>query len=183
MAKAFADKPARRAALSQFIWPGDWDCTGLDFMTGRRYRFIADLWLHREDLAKSESYAHLIQLAARGRPYRSAHKGVLLDTPQRIRLYLEMYLGYMEGMQRHGFDKHRGKDRLAVAIGRNGELIKLNRGLHRLAMAQVLELEEITVQVRAVHASWWHQVTAGERGAKAMTRLAKALGGYRLNSS
>ncbi|WP_072825491.1 hypothetical protein [Modicisalibacter ilicicola] len=173
--RSFPVKSARNAALNQFIWKGDWDWTRFDFRVGHRYRFISDLWRHRDDPAQSESYRKLMQRIEAGKPFRSHHKGILLNTPNRVLAYLDVYLGYMHDMQRHGFDRELGKDRLAVAIDRDGHVVKLNRGLHRLAMAQVLELEQVPVYVRAVHAEWWQRVTAGERGEAALARVTAAL--------
>lgn len=62
-----------------------------------------------------------------------------------------------------------------MAVSREGRLIKLNRGLHRLAMAQYLGLPTIPVKVKAVHRDWWQGVTRGVRGAEALARVAAAL--------
>ena len=73
-----------------------------------------------------------------GNPWESYQQGVFLDTPEKIIEYLRIYLGFLDDMARDGFDPKRGKDALGVVISRDGRILKINRGLHRLAMAQRL---------------------------------------------
>nr|WP_299379369.1 hypothetical protein [uncultured Halomonas sp.] len=173
--RSFPVKSERRSALNQFIWKGDWDRTRYDFSKGSRYRFIDDIWRHRDEPVQSAAYKRLVHRIEQGKPFRSHHKGILLNTPDKVLAYLNVYIGYMKDMQRHGFNNTLGKDRLGVAIDRHGRVVKLNRGLHRLAMAQVLELKAIPVQVRSVHARWWFQVTSGKRGEAALVKMVEAL--------
>ncbi|WP_227370550.1 hypothetical protein [Halomonas sp. M20] len=173
--RSFPVKSERRSALNQFIWKGEWDRTRYDFRKGSRYRLIDDIWRHQDDLIESASYRRLVQRIAQGNPFRSHQKGILLNTPDKVLAYLNVYIGYMKDMQRDGFDNTLGKDRLGVAIDRHGRVVKLNRGLHRLAMAQVLGLKTIPVQVRSVHARWWFEVTSGERGEAALMKMVEAL--------
>lgn len=175
MKASFPSRQDRNRAAGQFIWKGQWDLPRFDFQAGSRYRFIQDIWQHRHDLARSNAYRELLDQLEQGRPLRSHHKGILLNTPEKIMAYLQMYLGYMDSMARQGFDKQQGKDRLGVAIDRHGEIVKLNRGLHRLAMAQIVGLEDVVVRVRAVHELWWQDVTQGKAGEQALERMAHAL--------
>ncbi|MHB0774449.1 hypothetical protein [Halomonas sp. WWR20] len=175
MKASFPNGRDRSRAASAFIWKGDWDLTRYDFREGSRYVFIQDIWQHREDLARSASYRQLLQRLEADKPFRSHQKGILLNTPDKILEYLQVYIGYMEDMAGQGFDKGLGKDPLGVVIDRHGEILKVNRGLHRLAMAQVLGLDEIVVRVRAVHELWWQQVTRGAHGERALKRVAQAL--------
>lgn len=175
MKASFPKAGERSKAKSAFLWRGDWDLTYFDFRTSSRYRFISDVWMHRHALEQSENYRELMQRIEQGKPHSSYQKGFLLNTPDKVLAYLETYVGYMNEMARSGFDDTLGKDRLGVAIDRHGGIVKINRGLHRLAMAQVLGLEEIVVRVRAVHVDWWREVTQGETGEKALQNMAEAL--------
>nr|WP_298372992.1 hypothetical protein [uncultured Halomonas sp.] len=175
ISRSFPVASEKRLAMNQFIWKGDWDLTRFDFRKGSRYRFIDDIWQHREALVQSTSYRRFMQRIEQGKPFRSHHKGILLNSSGRVMTYLNVYLGYMQDMRAHGFNANQGKDRLGVAIDREGQVVKINRGLHRLAMAQVLGLAEIPVQVRAVHALWWQQATAGKQGQAALASMVEAL--------
>lgn len=172
---AFPDRTERRKASNLFLWSGDWDLPRHDLADSSRTRFIQDLWTHRLEPSRSETFRRLEQELEQGRPLRSHHKGMLLDSRERILEYLRLYLLYMENMACFGFDKHEGKDRLGVTIDRHGRVIKTNKGLHRLAMAQVLGLAEITVRVRSVHRQWWQRHAGDAKGRDALERVAQAL--------
>ncbi|MDI5983538.1 sigma factor [Halomonas sp. M4R5S39] len=172
---AFPDRTERRKASNLFLWSGDWDLPHHSLADSSRTRFIQDLWTHRLEPSRSETFRRLEQQREQGRPLRSHHKGMLLDSRERILEYLRLYLLYMENMACFGFDKHEGKDRLGVTIDRHGRIIKTNKGLHRLAMAQVLGLAEITVRVRSVHRQWWQRHAGDAKGRDALERVAQAL--------
>ena len=160
---------------SFFIWDGNWDQRRGDLRISGRYRLISDLDEHRDHLEDTVRYRSLLFDLQRGRPYSSHHEGIVLDTPERIERYLAVYLGFLDDMAKRGFDPARGKDHLGVAITREGKILKVNRGLHRLAMAQRLGLPSIPVRVRAVHRLWWDEVTEGAHGAEALERIVRAL--------
>ncbi|UYG01944.1 hypothetical protein OCT51_12080 [Halomonas sp. LR3S48] len=165
----------QRPSSITFIWGGSWDLRRGDLRHGSRYRFICDLDMHRSDLTKSEAFRSLQARLEAGRPWRSHQKGVWLDSEARILAYLNIYLSFMDDMAKRGFDDSLGKDELGVAITREGRLLKINRGLHRLAMAQRVGLNTVPVSVKAVHREWWERVTAGVSGQAALERLTAAL--------
>ncbi|GHC30078.1 hypothetical protein GCM10010082_25110 [Kushneria pakistanensis] len=164
-----------RPSTSAFIWDGEWDDSRGDLRRGSRYEFITDLDEHRHDLTLTQRFQeHAARLRA-GTPWASPHEGILLDSEAKILAYLNIYLDFLDDMARHGFDADRGKDALGVVVTREGHLLKINRGLHRLAMAQRVGLPSIPVVVRAVHRQWWDRVTAGTTGQEALDQLAQAL--------
>ncbi|MDI5891861.1 hypothetical protein [Halomonas rhizosphaerae] len=165
----------RRPSATAFIWDGRWDLRRGDLRQGSRYRFISDLDEHRHDLTGSEAFRYYKAQLEAGRPWRSHQKGVLLDSEARILAYLGVYLSFMDDMAARGFDAWRGKDALGVAVTREGRLLKINRGLHRLAMAQRVGLDSVPVTVKAVHRQWWHEVTAGTTGRAALEEVTAAL--------
>lgn len=164
-----------RPSSSAFIWEGDWDQRRGNLCFSSRYRFISDLDEHRDDLSRTERFALLRERLAKGHPWSSHQQGVLLDSEQRILFYLRVYLSFLDDMAARGFDASRGKDELGVAVSREGRLIKINRGLHRLAMAQRLGLPSVPVRVKAVHREWWQRVVGGAKGDAALARLSAAL--------
>src|SRR3546814_5052731 len=94
-------------------------------------------------------FQKLMARIERGEPWASHQQGVLLNTPAKIREYLRIYIGFLDDMAANGFDPSRGKDPLGVAITRKGRILKINRGLHRLAMAQHVGLPSIPVSGRS----------------------------------
>src|SRR5690606_27353334 len=95
--------------------------------------------------------------------------------PEKIKAYLRVYIGYLDSMATNGYMAAVTRDDLGVAISREGRILKINRGLHRLAMAQRVGLPAIPVQVRAVHRIWWNEVTRGTSGLTALQRVCEAL--------
>lgn len=165
----------KRPSSMAFIWEGTWDQRREDLRLGTRYRLISELDENRGQLERTARFQYLMGRIEQGRPWGSHQVGVLLDTPQKIRDYLQVYIDFLDDMAVNGFDPARGKDPIGVAITRDGTIIKVNRGLHRLAMAQRLGLPWIPVQVRHVHRLWWNEVTQGARGAAALERFQQAL--------
>ncbi|WP_432415245.1 hypothetical protein ACRHM7_00250 [Chromohalobacter israelensis] len=164
-----------RPTSSAFIWDGEWDLRRGDLRQGSRARFIADLAAHRDDLTRSDAFATYMARLKAGKPWKSHQQGILLDSEARILTFLRVYLSFMDDMAVRGFDSTRGKDMLGVAVSREGTLIKINRGLHRLAMAQHLGLPSVPVAVKAVHRQWWERVTHGERGKQKLNQLLESL--------
>ncbi|WP_205742487.1 hypothetical protein [Halomonas borealis] len=164
-----------RPASSAFIWDGEWDQRRGDLRFGSRYRFISDLDQHRDDLARTERFGQYMTSLHSGRPWSSHQQGVLLDSKERILMYLRVYLGFLDHMAASGFDASRGKDELGVAVNREGRLLKINRGLHRLAMAQRLGLPSVPVSVKAVHREWWQKTVGDAKGQRALETVRNAL--------
>ncbi|QFT85197.1 hypothetical protein FIU88_09435 [Halomonas sp. THAF12] len=164
-----------RPSSSRFLWDGDWDLRRGNLRFSSRYRFVSDLDEHRHDLTQSTAFARYAGYLTAGKPWSSHQQGVLLDSEARILMYLRVYLSFLDDMAVRGFDASRGKDALGVAVSREGRLIKINRGLHRLAMAQRLGLPTVPVRVKAVHRDWWRRVTDGVGGRKALVRVSRAL--------
>ncbi|MBY5926709.1 MULTISPECIES: sigma factor [unclassified Halomonas] len=173
--RSFPDRRQRHRISDQLLWDGDWDIPTTHALSSRRMHFIADIWEHRRAPSGSRSYHQLAERLARGKPVASHSDGMVLDRPERILAYLRRYLLYMEAMACFGFDAGLGKDRLGAAINRHGQLVKINKGLHRMAMAQVIGIPEVQVRIRGVHRHWWQQVTGDARGSSAIERFLAAL--------
>lgn len=158
-----------------FIWDGNWDQRREDLRVGTRYRLISDIDEHRYNLTRTERYQELLAALNKGQPWRSHQTGVYLDTPDKIYRYLQVYLGFLDSMARDGYVAERCRDEIGVAISREGRILKINRGLHRLAMAQRVGLPSIPVRVHAVHRLWWQRVVDGAHGETALARVRSAL--------
>ncbi len=165
----------KRPSSLAFIWEGSWDLRREDLRVGTRYSLISDLDENRHQLEQTARFKKLMKRIEQGRPWESYQQGVFLDTPEKIIEYLRIYLGFLDDMEQHGFDPARGKDALGVVISREGRILKINRGLHRLAMAQRLGLPSVPVEVRHVHRGWWEQVTQGSTGERALHKMQLAL--------
>jgi len=165
----------KRPSSMFFIWDGNWDQRREDLRVGTRYRLISDLDENRHDLTRTERYQELLSALESGQPWCSHQEGILLDTPEKILRYLEVYVGFLDSMATEGYRPERTRDEIGVAISRQGRILKINRSLHRLAMAQRVGLPSIPVRVRCVHREWWNKVVDGAWGETALARVRAAL--------
>lgn len=165
----------RRPSSMAFIWDGDWDLRRSDLRVDYWIAHMRDLDENRHHLERTRKFKSLMADLEAGKPFRSHQEGVYLNSRQRILDYLAVYLGFLDNMAEHGYDTTRAKDNLGVVISREGRILKINRGLHRLAMAQWLGLPSIQVQVRHIHRFWWEQIVQNTRGQEALQRISEAL--------
>lgn len=165
----------KRPPSISFIWDGDWDLRRTDLRIDYWIAYMRDLDENRHHLERTKKFQSLMADLEAGKPFRSHQEGVYLDSPERIIDYLKVYLGFLDNMAEHGYDAGRAKDGLGVVISRQGRILKINRGLHRLAMAQWLGLPTIPVQVQHVHRLWWERITHGTTGIAALQRMHAAL--------
>lgn len=175
----FAMHPPRREkkrpSSIALIWDGDWDLRRNDLRRDHWIAYMRDLDGNRNNLERTEKYRLLKAQLDGGKPFVSHQEGIFLNTPERILNYLKVYLGFLDNMAKNGYDSTRAKDALGVVISREGRILKINRGLHRLAMAQWLGLSSIPVQVQHVHRLWWERVTCGVTGQQALQKMVDAL--------
>ncbi|MCA1742989.1 MAG: hypothetical protein LC631_03435, partial [Desulfovibrionales bacterium] len=157
----FKDKWTRRSLGNFFIWDGEWDQSIRSMETTTAYRLMQDLWAKKDDLTKSSRYRDLMEMIDSGSAYSSYYKGVYLNSREKIIKYLQIYVSFMEQMAWKGYDPGLAPDPVGVAVNRKGGLVKINKGMHRMAMAKILGLSSITVRVRAVHRNLWNREISG----------------------
>ncbi len=158
-----------------FIHDGDWDLCRVDLREDYAIKLVRDLDTHRHDLTQTAKYKELMERVEQGKPWHSHQEGLYLDSPERILAYLRVYLGFLDQMAKQGYDASRAKDYPGIAITREGRIVKVKRGAHRLAMAQWLSLPVMPFRVSYVHRQWWDQVTQGAQGHQALERVRQAL--------
>ena len=158
-----------------FIWDGDWDLCRTDLRGAFWLDYMRDLDRNRGQLEKTKEYRKHLAAIQAGKPQRRHREGVVLDTPERVLAYLEVYLGFLDAMATEGYQNGRPNTGIGVLVTREGRLLKTRLGMHRTAMAQWVGLPSIPVEVRHVHRAWWDQVTAGTTGQEALSRMVEAL--------
>lgn len=128
---------------------GNWDraitpVKDTPLYTGLRERFIKDMpW--NETLLHPDRYevSHP-NLSERYCDY------TLSEFHQRCDYLDELY----ESLKRDGYTdpKHEAAlDELAINVGRDGQLIRNSEGIHRLVLAQLLDLDHVFVRIHVVH--------------------------------
>lgn len=139
------------------LWPGDWDCRARPLSEHYRYRLMADLWQHQDDLPASQEYHNLINKLNQGKTITRINKGQLIDTPEKALLFLESQLDIFFSLKKFGFRPELAQDELSIAIARDGRFIKANAGRKRLIAAQILKLPKIPVRIAYVHHQWFEK--------------------------
>lgn len=167
-------KVEKRPSSLAFIWDGQWDLRRDDVRLDT-YKLISEIDENRDHLERTAFFREMMGHIEQGRPWSSHRQGILLDTPEKIKTYLRIYIGYLDNMAVKGYVADMTHDDLGVAISSEGRILKINRGLHRLGMAQRVGLPQVPVRVRAVHRAWWDRVTDGASGQLALERMCQAL--------
>lgn len=134
-----------------FIWQGNWDLRSPSLNKHYRYRLMADIWHHRNNLRQSQTYQDLLSRIRKGEPVQRLNKGLHINTPQKALAFVEQQLELFDSLASQGVRPELAKDEINVAIGRNGEIIKANSGRKRLIAAQLLELDRVPVRIAYIH--------------------------------
>lgn len=108
------------------------------------YQDMADIARHGEDWRATRLGQWLLAGIAAGRP--AAARGAVIRTPAQAERYCRGYFEMYRSMQASGY-RYDGDDEMCFGIDRNGNLMLIRRGTHRLAAAQILELPVVTGRV------------------------------------
>ncbi|NJC87780.1 MAG: hypothetical protein FIB02_04490 [Desulfuromonas sp.] len=151
-----------------FLGTGDWLPLARpsdDTSVGRE---AAELHACSFDYRSTTSYAALLEAIGAGRPVR--RQQILLDTPRQIDLYFERFIALFHAIASQGVLPQRrlrelgaaapGEGDVGVAVTADGGLLRLPGGQHRTAIARLLDLPAMPVEVRLFHAEWLRGVMA-----------------------
>ena len=150
------------------VLDGDWDEPEGRFEETTVYRSLRARFLEGADWAETELYAQYRDRLERGDPYWRC------TTEAELEAYFERIDALYETVAEEGYRSQRelladddadprGENtdavhpvvqEIGVNVYRDGELVKKGAGFHRLAIAKLLDLEEIPVTVRVRHADW-----------------------------
>ncbi|PKD43254.1 hypothetical protein [Rhodohalobacter barkolensis] len=148
------DKPYYLTLRKPLLLSGNWD---LDVMLFKNYStsiFIQELVENDLDYTRCRRYQDMIERVNRGEVKELKGKKVVLDSVESVNMHMQYYVEIIKSMSKNGFIEGLAKDSVKVMIGRDGSLIKEEHGRHRLAIAQVLDLNEITVKITHIHPEW-----------------------------
>jgi hypothetical protein len=143
-----------------WVLGGDWDRDTAKFADDLRYIAIRDVMTRGTPWEQTESYQQAVERIDRGTPVWYCRTRAEYD--QRCRaveaLYHQIetngYLSQRQLRERRPAVVVVGRgDEVSVAIGRGGEFLFMD-GAHRLAIAKLLDVPSIPVEVRLRHADW-----------------------------
>ena len=148
------------------VLDGDWDQTEYTVNDHYKYRSVVDHFENGVSWEETDVYCEAIKQIERGESYWNGsftRDDIEARTTHIEQLYERIKKdGFKSQAQLQGkplreivldrkFD--RSLEEIAVAIGRDGELLFVD-GNHRLAIAHVLDLDEISVHVVTRHKQW-----------------------------
>lgn len=124
---------------------------------------IVDLVAHLEDPRSSRWWTDHCELLGAGETIRLG--GTLVTDRDGLGRHLDGYLlPLITSMSRDGYREDLGAEHGIVHVGADGTLHKANKGNHRFALARVLGLTGVPVQIQCVHETWWATVTGSGTG-------------------
>jgi hypothetical protein len=143
-----------------------------------------DLAEHGLDYRRTRAFATYLKGAQAGTPM--TRNGVRLESPALVEGYFERFVALFRSIQEHGVQrlkavrrgvpettcpsllrgraKEWGEREIGIALGATGEIFRLPGGQHRTAIAMVLGMETLPVQVRLIHVQWLRQAVASAGG-------------------
>ena len=143
-----------------WVLDGDWDAPEHPFVNDRRYKAVRDVLADGKRWQDTQEYAEAVQTLDAGRPVRYCCTRQELDARYRDLDGLaraisdEGYLTQQELRARRTREWQLGRqDEISVAIGRHGEILYRD-GAHRLAIAKLVGVPCLPVEVEVRHADW-----------------------------
>jgi len=161
-------------AFDHFLLGGDWSAVCKPIDQTRVYKEVQDLLAFGENFAQSPTYQAYVQQLTAGKVMRRAHVNLL--SRQDVDAYYHRSLALVASIQQHGFlaqpkavltDVRRAgfagwrsklwdwqDHEMGIAIDATGQVIRLPGGQHRTAIALLLQMPTLPVQLRVVHPEW-----------------------------
>lgn len=162
-----------RAWGNLFAPPGGWDVQTSLFRDHPTFHRVLDLERHLDDFRASEWYEDALREFHTTGSFR--YKKRYMSSVAAIDAFFSGYLvALLVSMRDAGYRSDAADDRPGVMIDRNGALIKSPGGRHRWAVATLLEVDRVPVQIEHIHPAWLRQIEGGFSGAS-LTRLKDAL--------
>lgn len=189
----------KRLRISEyFVGEGDWSKVASSDYTDKQIKELKELIDNPRAFRDTEAYRLAHEKMLRKQPLDS--NGVSLDKPSLIDAYFERNAFLVESIKRHGIlrlsevlkqgaacpgspARNWGADRtekdISVAVDSAGGLVRLPGGYHRFAIARLLNLPSIPVQVRLVHREWLRKRCSEAGGGKITGVLVNAIAEFR----
>jgi hypothetical protein len=141
----------------RFFWDDQGAWRTEPFRETLQYRLIDEIWSFRNKLEQSPPWERLMKQIHEGRPFvRRGARYFVVDTPAKVRDFLYGYRDILEDVGANGFKPEKGEE-MGVAIGADGNFLKISGGKHRTAIAQILGVPTIPVRIKFAHRAWWRR--------------------------
>lgn len=153
--------------LDAFLSGARWRGLALPLGSTEVTRQMQELFANGMDHTRTATYAKMLASLREGKP--ASRRRQILDSEAAIERYFADVRALVDSIRAHGLLSHRAGsaafdvDRdIGVALDADGDIVKLPGGQHRVAIAAVLGIPRIPVEVRMVHTELLRSVTARE---------------------
>jgi len=150
------------------VYYGDWDQSAQKFTSQTVYKSLENHFVEDVPWKETQYYKNKYKKLKRGKPTRGCSS--IEDLPQYFADIDELYSDIVDsGYQTQQTLLSKNPDQttrknldaptaimneIGVSIGRNGTLFHHYRGVHRLAIAKIAEIDQVPVQVLVRHEQW-----------------------------
>lgn len=137
---------------------GEWDRFTEDLRDGILSTSLRERFQDGKDWEETEMYRTTLSAIESGQTFWNGCESAA-DLQNRChsidRLYHDMRTnGYQPQPTETRFGDHYLPDELRVGIGRDGSIIRIGGGRHRLLLAQLLDIEKVPILITLVHEQW-----------------------------
>jgi hypothetical protein len=168
---------------TRFLGAGDWSGISSSVLDSPVVREAYAIFQHGLNYQATPAYARYRERAQEGNPVR--RNNIALSCPKLIDAYFQRFVDLFRSVQLCGVQSRKeyvgyaglsrpsairrlqtewGEKEIGIAIGAEGQVYRLPGGQHRAAIAIVLGLDTLPVQVRLVHSKWVLQRLAEHGG-------------------
>jgi hypothetical protein len=167
-----------------FIGGGNWRKIAQPVAGSSVFAEARELAEHGLDYRRTRAFINYLEGAQAGKPM--TRNGVRLDSSALVEGYFERFVALFRSIEKcgvrrlaavrnggpetacppliRGWAKEWGEREIGIAIGETGEIYRLPGGQHRTAIAIVLGVEALPVQIRLIHAQWLRQALGATGG-------------------
>jgi hypothetical protein len=178
---------------TRFLGAGDWSGISSSVLDSPVVREARAIFQHGLNYRATPAYARYRERAQAGNPVR--RNNIALSCPELIDAYFQRFVDLFRSVQLYGVQSRKeyggyaglsrpsairrlqtewGEKEIGIAIGAKGHVYRLPGGQHRAAIAIVLGLDTLPVQVRLVHSQWVLQRLA-EHGGNISDAIARGI--------
>jgi hypothetical protein len=184
---------SRLHVSTRFLGAGDWSGISSSVLDSPVVREARAIFQHELNYRTVPAYARYRQRAQAGNPVR--RNNIALSCPGLIDAYFQRFVDLFRSIQLYGVQSRKeynsyaglsrpssirrlqtewGEKEIGIAIGAEGQVYRLPGGQHRAAIAIVLGIDALPVQVRLVHSQWVLQRLA-EHGGNISDAIARGI--------
>lgn len=146
-----------------FIGSGDWKNILFEIEKTPVFRELNELIKCDFDYKNTKLYARYVENIQNNIPSKKQHR--VLDSKEAINSYFKKFIDLYDSIKTRGFlPAHHFVDfknkEIGIAILQDGTIVKMIGAQHRVAIAKVLKIQSIPVEIRMIHKDYLNVICA-----------------------